>query len=1339
MAKNLVADLEVKLGLKGMKALSELKSALRGIGSVAKVSTQDLLKVAEAVKKYSNKGRESVSVIKGQVSALKGLQEQAAFNSRAFRELGRDIGLYEAKLKKAEKTAETSRAAIRRRGTFIKATPGRFLERDDFLRGKEVEQPFDDEGRTRPEYVQQQAQLNVLAEARARIENRLAAAVAATTRVQVDNNTKLRSASEIVKTFGAELNELPRTTNNLQMELRELRTDLGALVIGGEEYVQTLNRINQIQSQLDPQVGFDARRRQMQSDIDAAESRFERRARKLAERNAYQGGGGRGSFRDETGAMIAPGAGPFGSFRRPAVLDQPREASGLFRTIAAIGSAESKAATEMMGRSLSQVTAEIKRQAAASNGSVNSLNAQKAAFAQLRAGLDPTSQDFRELGKEIERVDRKLGKLGKKRFSMKGAAQTVGAVASAGIFGGAAGAAGALAGAPFGPGGAVIGGGIGTSVGVAAQQISSFTDYAASIRLAEKALKRLVQVEDDAVQSAHNNAVATDAIEFAIKKFNVEREDATIGMTRLSAAVLGANGTIEQAALAFLGTTAAIKATKGEAEDVRGGITALVQMFSKGKISAEELSGQLGERFPAAVTAFAKANNLNTATLQKQLKDGEVGLDKLIHFLAFATKEYTGGAIEMAESAEESGQRQKRAFDEVRRELGNQLIEVGSKLQEGIADSLIALTPVIVNMAKAVAGAIEVLVKGLVVVIKNFRNLIDIVSVLAGGLVLGKLLTVLSKVTIAAGSKGFLFSIKLLYRFIKFKLVTSVNLLIVQLRTLAITMAKNPITVIALGFTALGVSMFRASRQHKDFIDDITSGVMSLDDAGKRVDKYKKRLETLQEINAIIQQDPTAERGLAIGSASSRPLNPSGNIGRVAGLVRSLQGSDLPALDLGTRQGLTGSIRAESARITGANLAIQGRQSPGTSFDPLKNMLEALAEVERLALKGLDGGGGDGDKDITDAQLQAKIGALREATTLKELEAKFFNDIKSIQADEIEGNKKILAFYEAGVGYSRSRAQLNKELVSLEQELGSLVKKAELDLGLITEEQYEQFLIEQKRIELEKQFNALLLNEKMTKEQIAEAINKIINGMEAANKKVETFDETFERGLKDMIEIGPKLANVALQAIGGVADGLVEMIATSQANFKKFAAEILKDIAKIMMRAALAKIVAGAFGINVSAKGNVIQGGSIKPYAKGGVVAGPTVFPMAGGDMGLMGEAGPEAIMPLKRGADGKLGVEVAGRSNAIDAMNRYSRRNTAAAGGGIASEDEAIAAVQGSAAQPIDVRYTVERINDVEYVTADQFQAGMRQAASQGAKQGEQQTLKRLQMSSSTRKRLGM
>ncbi len=61
--------------------------------------------------------------------------------------------------------------------------------------------------------------------------------------------------------------------------------------------------------------------------------------------------------------------------------------------------------------------------------------------------------------------------------------------------------------------------------------------------------------------------------------------------------------------------------------------------------------------------------------------------------------------------------------------------------------------------------------------------------------------------------------------------------------------------------------------------------------------------------------------------------------------------------------------------------------------------------------------------------------------------------------------------------------------------------------------------------------------------------------------------------------------------------------------------------------------VFSAFGAGVSG-----AGGGILPFAKGGVVAAPSYFP-AGGRVGLMGEAGAEAILPLSRGADGTLGV----------------------------------------------------------------------------------------------------
>lgn len=62
------------------------------------------------------------------------------------------------------------------------------------------------------------------------------------------------------------------------------------------------------------------------------------------------------------------------------------------------------------------------------------------------------------------------------------------------------------------------------------------------------------------------------------------------------------------------------------------------------------------------------------------------------------------------------------------------------------------------------------------------------------------------------------------------------------------------------------------------------------------------------------------------------------------------------------------------------------------------------------------------------------------------------------------------------------------------------------------------------------------------------------------------------------------------------------------------------------------------------AKGGVIAQGRVTPFARGGVVTGPTGFAMRGGQ-GLMGEAGPEAILPLSRGPDGRLGVQSAGGS----------------------------------------------------------------------------------------------
>lgn len=89
------------------------------------------------------------------------------------------------------------------------------------------------------------------------------------------------------------------------------------------------------------------------------------------------------------------------------------------------------------------------------------------------------------------------------------------------------------------------------------------------------------------------------------------------------------------------------------------------------------------------------------------------------------------------------------------------------------------------------------------------------------------------------------------------------------------------------------------------------------------------------------------------------------------------------------------------------------------------------------------------------------------------------------------------------------------------------------------------------------------------------------------------------------------------------------------------------DLSQLVMNNALKSIMnsggSGSLASSIgslfaSADGNVIAGGRVKPFAKGGVLNSPMLFPLANG-VGLAGEAGAEAIMPLQRGADGRLGV----------------------------------------------------------------------------------------------------
>ena len=204
--------------------------------------------------------------------------------------------------------------------------------------------------------------------------------------------------------------------------------------------------------------------------------------------------------------------------------------------------------------------------------------------------------------------------------------------------------------------------------------------------------------------------------------------------------------------------------------------------------------------------------------------------------------------------------------------------------------------------------------------------------------------------------------------------------------------------------------------------------------------------------------------------------------------------------------------------------------------------------------------------------------------------------------------------------------------------------------------------------------------------------------------------------LASIKSVAEELATVTEYIFKKMEDQLVQFITKGKLNFQEFASSIIEELTRVFIRTQIMKPFTSWFsglsifsgGVGPNAKGNVYGSNGIVPFAYGGVVDKPTLFPFSKGT-GLMGEAGPEAIMPLKRGPSGRLGVEAA--------MGRYS----------------------GSGSTTVNYTGPVMNFNGDDYVPRSAVGDIINAAASQGAKAGENRTLSTLKNSRSARSRLGM
>ena len=133
-----------------------------------------------------------------------------------------------------------------------------------------------------------------------------------------------------------------------------------------------------------------------------------------------------------------------------------------------------------------------------------------------------------------------------------------------------------------------------------------------------------------------------------------------------------------------------------------------------------------------------------------------------------------------------------------------------------------------------------------------------------------------------------------------------------------------------------------------------------------------------------------------------------------------------------------------------------------------------------------------------------------------------------------------------------------------------------------------------------------------------------------------------ELALERKLQREQEIYNMGSQNVENLLMTIVSGTSSIENAFKSMLANIITEIYQQQVAKGAADWAGNAIVSLFSAKGNAFGTGGVKMFANGGVVDSPTLFNYSGGT-GMMGEAGPEAIMPLKRNSQGRLGVEVSG------------------------------------------------------------------------------------------------
>jgi hypothetical protein len=220
----------------------------------------------------------------------------------------------------------------------------------------------------------------------------------------------------------------------------------------------------------------------------------------------------------------------------------------------------------------------------------------------------------------------------------------------------------------------------------------------------------------------------------------------------------------------------------------------------------------------------------------------------------------------------------------------------------------------------------------------------------------------------------------------------------------------------------------------------------------------------------------------------------------------------------------------------------------------------------------------------------------------------------------------------------------------------------------------------------------------------------LADALESGKINHKIYDEAVAK-LNEVKDAGKDMAEQLRDAIDGwgkdAARSIVDFAMTGKTSFSDMARSIIADMARMVVQQNITGPLASSVGgwakglFETNARGGVYADSGLSDYSNS-IVSSPTVFPFARG-IGLMGEAGPEAIIPLKRTKDGSLGIAGGGGGgvevNVINNANGTQATQTTRQGaGGKTIIDVLVEQIKGAIASDISKGGTVATAMESQY-----------------------------------------